>query len=87
MQSSVIEERISKLLGDAEMEITGAECDFSIVVISEKFADLSTMKRQQLILGAFTDELASGALHALSIKAYTLDEWNQRQTHLVQIAL
>jgi acid stress-induced BolA-like protein IbaG/YrbA len=45
------------------------------VAISELFEGLSAVKRQQLIYGALTDEIASGALHAISIKAYTPAQW------------
>ncbi len=33
-----------------------------------------TLKRQQPILGLFREELASGKLHALSVKARTVEE-------------
>ena len=87
MEISEVEARIKEIVPDSEIEVDGAECDFSVTIVSEAFNDLPLMKRQQMILKGFSELLASGALHALTIKAYTLDEWNNKTSHLVQISL
>ena len=87
MESQVVEQKVAALLPDAEIEVEGADCDFSLTVVSPSFTDMSKVKRQQMVLSAFSDELASGALHALSVKAYTLDEWNNKSNGLVQLSL
>ena len=86
MDSSEIESKILEIVPEAEIEVAGADCDFSVTIVSEAFAGLSIMKRQQLILGGFSELLTSGVLHALSIKAYTLEEWNNKSTGLVQLS-
>lgn len=43
--------------------------------MGESFEGLSPVKRQQLIYGALSEEIASGALHAVSIKTYTPAQW------------
>jgi acid stress-induced BolA-like protein IbaG/YrbA len=45
---------------------------------------MNTLQRQQPILGLFRDELASGTLHALSVRARTPAE-QSAGTGLVQI--
>ncbi|MCG8313318.1 MAG: BolA/IbaG family iron-sulfur metabolism protein [Pseudomonadales bacterium] len=87
MEIAEVESRIKAIVPESEIEVEGAECDFSVTIVSEAFNGLPLMKRQQMILGEFTELLASGALHALTIKAYTLDEWNNKSSHLVQISL
>lgn len=87
MQSAEIEQRIHGVLPDAAIEVSGEDCSFSVIVISDGFVELNTMKRQQKVLGAFSDVLSSGALHALTIKAYSFDEWNTRASGLVQLSL
>ena len=47
---------------------------FEIQIVSENFAGQSLLQRQKGILGLFSDELRSGALHALTIKAKTPQE-------------
>ena len=87
MEANTVEKKILELVPEAELEIEGADCDFKVVIVSESFEGMSQMKRQQLVLSGFTDELASGALHALTVKAYTLSEWNNKPSHLVQLSL
>ncbi len=87
MEAAEIEKKILEIVPDAELDVSGADCDFSVSIISEAFEGLPTMKRQQMILGGFSDLLTSGALHALSIKAYTMDEWNKKSNSgLVQLS-
>ncbi len=87
MDSKVIEQKVLAILPDAEMEVEGEECSFSLTIVSDGFAGLNTVRRQQMVLSGFTDELASGALHALTVKAYTLEEWNNKSSGLVQLSL
>lgn len=87
MEISTVEEKILQTVTDAEIEVSGADCDFNVTIISDTFDGMSKMKRQQLVLSGFTDQLASGELHALSINAFTFEEWNAKPTGLVQISL
>ncbi len=43
--------------------------------MGEVFADLNKVKSQQLIYAALSDEIASGALHAITIKTFTPAQW------------
>jgi BolA protein len=72
------------LYPDALVDLDGADCSFEMIVISDAFEGLNTLKRQQPILALFKDELASGALHALSVKARTPKE-QSGSAGLVQI--
>lgn len=87
MNASEIEQRIVHVIGGAAIEVEGAECDFTVTVISDEFTGLMPVKRQQRILAGFSDLLAAGTLHALTVKPYTLDEWNDRSVGLVQLSL
>lgn len=87
METIEVERRISNLLNEAAIEVEGEDCNFTVTVISDEFSGLNTMKRQQKILSVFAEQLQSGALHALSIKAYTFDEWNNKTSGLVQLSL
>ena len=42
--------------------------NFQVIAVGEVFEGLSAVKRQQLIYTALNDEIASGTLHAISIK-------------------
>jgi acid stress-induced BolA-like protein IbaG/YrbA len=91
METSLIQQAIETALPDAKVYLEGEGCDFSAIVVSESFQGLSTVKRQQEVLAAVAGWLASGELHAFSIKAYSGAEWEDRLAAaaggLVQIQL
>ena len=82
------EEIVSRIKGkytDAIVDAEGEGCSFEVFIISEGFKDLNALKRQQTILGLFEDELKTGKLHALSIRAKTPQE-RAGSNGLVQIS-
>ena len=66
-----IEARLREELDVAVVAVDGAGNRFEIDVVSEDFAGLSRVKRQQLVYAAINDLIASGAIHAVTIKAAT----------------
>jgi len=76
---------------NAKVIFNGAGCDLIVTVISEQFTDLSLVKKQQLVMTSLKEPLASGKLHALSVKAYTPEEWQalskNTTTGLLQIKI
>lgn len=88
MQAADVSACIEQAIPDAAVDVEGADCTFTVSVISAAFAGLLPVKRQQLVLNLFTDLLASGELHALTVKAQTPQEWEAKQTAgFVQISL
>lgn len=81
-----ITERISQLYPDAIIDIAGADCNFEVYIISEQFNDMKLLERQKSVLALFKDEITSGKLHALSVKAKTPSE-QSATAGLVQIKL
>jgi monothiol glutaredoxin len=64
-------------LPDAKVLVEGEGCDLTIAVISTQFTGLALVKKQQLVLATLKEPLASGKLHAVSVNAYTPDEWQE----------
>ena len=56
----------------------GAETHFRVVIVSDRFAGLGLMARHRLVHEVLAEELA-GPLHALSIQAYSPEEWRARE--------
>jgi monothiol glutaredoxin len=79
LSSYEIEQLVRQGIPDAKVLVEGEGCDLLIVVVSELFTDLSLVKKQQLVMATLKEPLASGKLHAVSVKAYTPDEWLDRQ--------
>jgi monothiol glutaredoxin len=91
LSNNDIEQLVKQGIVDSQVFIEGAGCDFTVTVISEKFADLTAVKKQQMVMATLTEVLASGKLHAVSVQVYTPDEWQARSVNsaggLLQIGL
>ena len=86
MNDSEIMQRVAGLYPDAVIDVAGADCSFEIYVISEKFNGMNLLQRQKNVLALFKDEITTGKLHALSVKAKTPQE-QSASSGLVQIKM
>jgi len=59
----------------AQVTVNGDNGMFDTTVVSDKFTGLSPVKKQQMVYAAVNSQITSGEIHALSIKAYTPEEW------------
>ncbi|WP_106478398.1 BolA family protein [Phytohalomonas tamaricis] len=75
MQPNDVKTRLESRIDDCEFHIQGEGCNFKVIAVGEIFTGLTPVKRQQLIYSALSDEIASGALHAVSIKTFTPQQW------------
>ena len=67
---------VEKAIADSQVEITGDGSKFEARVVSDTFEGLSTIKRHKLVYAVLNEHIKSGAIHALTIKAFTRSEWN-----------
>ena len=74
MNADEIKARILDEYPDATVETDGADCNFSVSIVSTAFDGLNPLQRQKPVMALFRDDIASGALHALSITAKTPGE-------------
>lgn len=79
MQKEAVFQRITNVLPDAQIMVEGEDCNFTVTVITGVFSGLRPVTRQQKVMEGFLDVLASGELHALSIRAHTPEEWQALQ--------
>ncbi len=56
---------------DAQIQVSGDGRHFDLVLVSERFDGLRTIKRQQLVYAALNSEIASGAIHAVNMRTLT----------------
>ena len=80
MTKEDIFKRLSKKIKNSTIEICDNTADsnhFSILIISDMFNKLSLINRHKIIYNLFKDELTR-EIHALQIKAFTPQEWNQK---------
>lgn len=84
MQPEKIRELIETGLEGAEAHVEGDGAHFTAVVVCPQFVGKSRIQKQQMVYDTVKQYLLDGTLHALSIKAFTPDEWealDQQEDH------
>lgn len=71
METNQVKQIVSTVVQDAQIQVEGEGCSFSVTVVSDQFEGQSLLNRQRTVMAAFSDLIASGELHALSVKALT----------------
>lgn len=59
--------------------IGGEGCNLSATVISDAFEGKTMLAEQKMVFATVNHLISTGELHALAIKAYTPEEWQQQQ--------
>ncbi len=79
MTTDEIEKLIEAGLPNSKAMVSGGEGKYEAIVISDSFDKLSMVKEHQMVYATVKTQIASGELHALSIKAFTPEEWEQQE--------
>lgn len=79
MTTDEIQKLIEAGVAGSKAMVTGGEGKYEATVISESFEGLSMVKEHQMVYATVKPQIASGELHALSIKAFTPEEWEKQQ--------
>ncbi len=74
MNPDEVKRLIEAGLPGAEVEVTGDGSKFEARVVSDAFEGLNTVKRHQKVFATVNEHIASGAIHALTLKTLTPDE-------------
>lgn len=80
MRMDYYSDEVEKAIPDSRADVTGDGSKFEARVISDEFEGLSTIKRHKMIYAVLDQHIKSGAIHALSIKAFTKSEWDTKET-------
>ena len=78
MHPEEIEQIIESNLEGSKATVTADGNKYEATIISDAFEGLSLVKKHQLVYALLNEHIASGVIHALSIKAYTPAEWEAR---------
>nr|CCG34084.1 BolA protein (pfam PF01722) [uncultured eukaryote] len=81
-----IEKKLNEKFAPAHLEVInesymhsvpkGSETHFKVVIVSDKFVDVSLIDRHRQVNALLNDELKNG-VHALSIQAKTVEQWEK----------
>ncbi len=64
------------------VNVDGDGRHFEAVVVSSKFESRTTLSRHRLVYATLDEHFASEALHALSLKTYTPEQWREQKSSL-----
>ncbi len=78
MDARTVEAMVRDALEGAEVSVEGAGANYDITVISDVFADMRPVKKQQTVYAALNQAIADGSIHAVNIRTFTPDEWKSR---------
>ena len=68
---------IEQHIPEARAHVVGEGGKFEATVISEAFAGKNLLAKHRMVYSALDAHIKSGAIHALSIRAYTPAEWGE----------
>lgn len=77
MENSEIKDVLMNALALEEVQVTGDGSHFQVIAVGELFGTMSRVKQQQAIYAPLMEYIADNRIHALSIKAYTPEEWKR----------
>ena len=79
MNPEELENIIKEAFADGHVEVTGDGRHFSAVVVSQAFSGKNMIAQHRLVYAALGDRFDTEAVHALSLKTYTPEQWQALQ--------
>lgn len=77
MNAQDVKDLLEKQLVDCEIRVEVDGSHVNIIVIGDIFKGKRTVQRQQLVYAALQEQIASGVIHAVNMKTFTSEEWQQ----------
>lgn len=77
MEVSEIKSLIENGLDGVEARVTGDGSHYEAIVIGECFDGQSMVAQQKMVYATLNEHITSGAIHAITIKAYTPAQWEK----------
>ncbi|MDA9826248.1 BolA/IbaG family iron-sulfur metabolism protein [Porticoccaceae bacterium] len=69
---------LENALTDCQIQVETEGSHFNIVAVGDIFEGKRAVQRQQIIYAALNEQISSGAIHAVNMKIFTHQEWQQR---------
>ncbi|MFT2091881.1 BolA family protein [Paraglaciecola sp. 2405UD69-4] len=79
MDNQQIETLLKESLNLAEVHVKGDGSHYQVIAVSDTFADMSRVKRQQFVYAPLAEKIADGSMHAVSIKTFTETQWQREK--------
>ena len=69
---------LENALTDCQIQVESEGSHYNIVAVGDLFEGKRAVQRQQMVYGALNEQISSGAIHAVNMKIFTHQEWQQR---------
>ena len=77
MNAQDVKDLLEKQLVDCEIRVEVDGSHVNIIAIGDIFKGKRIVQRQQLVYAALQEQIASGVIHAVNMKTFTSEEWQQ----------
>lgn len=75
MDATAVKNIIESAIQAEIVEVVGEGAKYHVTVVSNVFEGLRAVKRQQTVYAGLQSDIASGAIHAVTMALYTPSEW------------
>ncbi|GAL32477.1 MULTISPECIES: BolA family iron metabolism protein IbaG [Vibrio] len=75
MDSTKVQELLQNALNLEELIVKGEGSHYEVIAVDAQFEGMSRVKKQQTIYAPLMEYIQRNDIHAVSIKAYTPEEW------------
>ncbi|MFT7387933.1 MAG: acid stress-induced BolA-like protein IbaG/YrbA [Candidatus Endobugula sp.] len=74
MEPDAIKSLLHEHITNATIDVTVEGSHVAVHVVSDDFEGLNTLKRHQKVYSVLSEHIASGVIHAVNMKTFTLQE-------------
>ena len=75
METTEVQKIIEAGINASEAMVTADGSKYTAIVVSDEFEGKTMVAEQKMVYALVNEHIQSGAIHALTIKAYTRSEW------------
>ncbi len=80
METTEVQKIIQAGINDSEVRVTADGSKYTAIVVSDEFEGKTMVAEQKMVYALVNEHIQSGAIHALTIKAYTKAEWAEQNS-------
>lgn len=80
METTEVQKIIQAGINDSEVMVTADGSKYTAIVVSDEFEGKTMVAEQKMVYALVNEYIQSGAIHALTIKAYTKAEWAKQNS-------
>ncbi|MEJ2181199.1 MAG: BolA family transcriptional regulator [Gammaproteobacteria bacterium] len=77
MEVSQIQQLIESGLSGVDVTVTGDGYHYEAIVVGDCFEGKSMVEQQKMVYATLNEHITSGAIHAVTIKTYTPEQWKK----------